>query len=223
MRRQGPSQGRHPQHGDHAVTTTRQRSVARKTAKKAPKARRGMSVQARARAQPASRKRARPGAKGAGRFFHIEVRPRRGFTLVRTQDVGERGGIERVAGKRASGSWSTLKWLVGKEHAHREGRRLVPDSTDARRLLKTLGSAPVHVRGDRFEAKDRRNVPEKAKPTAAQKRARRSSIKKAQAARRKRTAAKRAGAAKVAKRATVRRTSVRRTTARRTTARRTAA
>jgi hypothetical protein len=190
------------------VTSTRQRQAARKSIKKAQAARRAISARGRARArpgaQPKSRKRAAPAARGEGRFFHIEVRARRGFTLFRTQDVGERGGIERVAGKRPSGAWSTLKWLVGKEHAHREGRRLVPDSADARRLLKTLGSAPVHVRGDRFEAKDRPNVPEKSKPTPAQKRAQRSNIKKAQAARRK---------AAPAKRTTVKRTAVKRTAA----------
>jgi hypothetical protein len=42
----------------------------------------------------------------------------------------------------------------------------------------------VHVVGDRFKAKDRPNVPERAKPTPAQKRARSRNIKKAQAARR---------------------------------------
>jgi hypothetical protein len=41
---------------------------------------------------------------GGGAFFHIEVRPRREFR-IRTQDVGKKGGIQRVAGKRSSGSW----------------------------------------------------------------------------------------------------------------------
>lgn len=148
-----------------------------------------MSSRAHARAQPEGRKRARPAAKGGGRFFHIEVRPKSEFKTFRTQDVGERGGIERVAGKRSSGSWSTLKWLIGKDHAHMEGRRLVPDTEDAKHVLDMLGSEPVHVGGDRFEAKDRPNVPERDKPTPAQKRARQRNIKKAQGARRKRPAA----------------------------------
>ena len=51
------------------------------------------------------------------------------------------------------------------------------------RLLADLGSEPVHVRGDLFEARPRRNVPEKDKPTPAQRRARAANVKKAQAAR----------------------------------------
>jgi len=90
-----------------------------------------------------------------------------------------------VAGKRESGSWATVKWLVAKEDAHIEAGRLVPDTKDARDLFKKLGAQPVRLRGDRFKAKDRPNVPEKDKPTAAQKRACRENIKEAQAARRK--------------------------------------
>jgi hypothetical protein len=44
----------------------------------------------------------------------------------------------------------------------------------------------VHVKGEVFEARPRQNVPEREKPTLAQKRARRANIKKAQAARRAR-------------------------------------
>jgi hypothetical protein len=142
-----------------------------------------------ARSSPGKARRARSATTGRGRFFHIEVRPRSEFTTFRTQDVGERGGIERVAGRRATGSWSTLKWLISKELAHREGSRLVGDSADARRVLAQLGSEPVHVRGDRFEARDRPNVPERSKPTPAQKRARQANIRKAQAAVRRRAAA----------------------------------
>src|SRR5262245_19672030 len=171
------------------MASSRQTAAARANVKKAQGAWRAMSSRARARAQPKGRKRAKPATKGGGHFFHIEVRSKTGFTTFRTQDAGEKGGIERVAGKRGSGSWSTLKWLIGKDHAHRQGRRLVPDSEDARRLFDTLGSPLVLVRGDRFEAKDRPNVPEKDKPTSAQKRARRRNVKKAQAARRGRAAA----------------------------------
>jgi hypothetical protein len=66
-----------------------------------------------------------------------------------------------------------------------EGGKLVPDTKEAKDLIKTLGSEPVHKRGDRFEAKPRKDVPERSKPTAAQTRARRQNIKKAQAARNK--------------------------------------
>ena len=62
----------------------------------------------------AKTRRAKPGARGQGGFFHIQVRPRTEFVFFRNQDVGRRGGIERVAGRRANGSWDTQKWLIGK-------------------------------------------------------------------------------------------------------------
>src|SRR2546430_11264549 len=37
-------------------------------------------------------------------------------------------------------SLDTVKWLISKEDAHREARRLVPDTAQARKLLKTLGA-----------------------------------------------------------------------------------
>lgn len=165
------------------AAATRRRK-AQTNIRKAQAAWRSMSPRARAGAQPQGRRPTKPGA-GGGDFFHVEVRPKEEFKTFRTQDVGDPGGIERVAGKRASGSWSTVKWLIGKAHAHREGDRLVADSEDARKLLRTLGAEPMHVRGDRFAAKDRPNVPERKKPTPAQKRARRSNIKKAQAGRKR--------------------------------------
>lgn len=135
--------------------------------------------------QSNGRSRKKPGSSGSGNYYHIEVRDGRDFKTFRTQDVGDPGHLQRVAGKRESGSWATVKWLVSKEDAHVEDGKLVPDTKDAKDLIKRLGSKPVHVRGDRFNAKDRPNVPEKAKPTAAQQRARKENIKKAQATRRK--------------------------------------
>ncbi len=135
--------------------------------------------------EPAHRRRAKPGAKGGGRFFHIEVRPSKDFVAFRVQDVGAPGGVERVAGLRASGSWDTTKWLIEKSHAHVEDGRLVPDSAEARVLFRSLGSAPVLVAGDRFKAKPRRDIPESEKPTPAMRRAQRANIRKAQAAQRK--------------------------------------
>ena len=64
-----------------------------------------------------------------------------------------------------------------------ENGKLVGDTKDAKDLIKKLGTQPVHLTGDRFKAKDRPDVPEKSKPTAAQTRARRQNIKKAQTAR----------------------------------------
>ena len=127
--------------------------------------------------------RAKPGTSGEGDFFHVEVRPAGTFETFRTQDVGTKGGIERVAGRRESGSWATQKWLISKRHAHIERGRLVADTEDARQVIEGLGSTPRHVEADRFEAKPRLDVPEKDKPTPAQNRARRQNIKKAQAAR----------------------------------------
>jgi hypothetical protein len=166
------------------MATQKQREAARRNIKKAQAAWQSMSHTQHARSQPQGRGRQKPGMGGEGEFYRIVVRPKEQFVTFRTQDVGGPGHIERVAGKRESGSWATQAWLVSKQDAHREGGRLVPDTTEARNLLATLGSEPIHAKGDIFEAKDRRNVPEREKPTAAQQRARTRNIQKAQAARR---------------------------------------
>jgi hypothetical protein len=132
---------------------------------------------------PKVRRRKKPGTGGQGAYYHVAVRPKSEFKIFRTQDVGEKGHIQRVAGKRSSGSWDTVTWLIGKEDAHVERGKLVPDTEGARGVLDELGSKPIHVKGDAFEAKPRRNVPESEKPTPAQRRSRRANIKKAQSAR----------------------------------------
>jgi hypothetical protein len=132
------------------------------------------------------RTRKKPGAGGQGQYYHIEVRSDDDFTTYRTQDVGEPGRVQRVAGKRATGSWATVKWLIDKQDAHVSGDTLVGDTQDAREVIAKLRTRPVHIGGDRFQAEPRRNVPERSKPTAAQQHARRTNIKKAQTARRKR-------------------------------------
>jgi hypothetical protein len=99
------------------------------------------------------KKREKPGASGEGQYYHVEIQPAGPFTSFRTQDVGEKGGIQRVAGQRADGSWETQKWLISKELAHVEQGRLIPDHEDAQEVLDDLGSAPVHIEGDRFRAK----------------------------------------------------------------------
>ena len=129
------------------------------------------------------RARRKPGSTGKGNYFHVEVRPTEQFVSFRTQDVGAPGHIQRVAGRRSSGSWATVKWLIGKTDAHLEHGRLAADTDDAREVLEQLGSAPVHMQGDRFHARPRPNIPEAAKPTQAQQRAWQANIKKAQAAR----------------------------------------
>ena len=167
------------------MATTRQKQAARRNIKKAQQAWRGMSSRQRAQAQPQGGQREEPGATGQGEYYHVEVRPKNEFVAFRTQDVGKKGGIQRVAGRRSSGSWDDQKWLISKDDAHVEKGKLVADTADARKVLKALGSEPQHVRGDRFKARPRPNVPEEEKPTVAQKRARQTNIKKAQAARRK--------------------------------------
>ena len=165
------------------MATAKQIAAAKKNIKKAQKAWQEMSHTEHARSQPQGRGRKKPGSTGEGEFYHIEVRPKEEFVTFRNQDVGESGGIERVAGKRQSGSWDTATWLVNKEYAHIENGRLVADKKDAKDLFQKLGSTPRHVKGDVFKAKDRPNIPEKAKPTPAQQKARTANIKKAQAAR----------------------------------------
>ena len=165
------------------MTTAKQSKAARTNIREAQTAWQAMSPAARARAQPQGRDRARPGSTGEGAYYHVELRPKADFTTFRTQDVGNRGGIERVAGKRSSGSWDTMKWLIGKEHAHVQDGRLVADTQEAREVLDSLGSEPMHLSGDRFKAAPRPNVPERDKPTPAQKKARQKNILKAQAAR----------------------------------------
>ncbi|HSB89144.1 MAG TPA: hypothetical protein VLD63_03845 [Anaerolineales bacterium] len=170
------------------MATTRQVAAARRNIRKASARWKSMSRRARARAQPQGRSRRRPGSTGTGKYYRVAVRPKSGFSSFRTQDVGRPGHIQRVAGRRPSGSWATVTWLIGKEDAHLERGRLVADTPAARKLLRQLGSAPIRIGGDRFKAQDRPNVPERRKPTAAQRRARSRNIKKAQAARRRRPA-----------------------------------
>ena len=169
------------------MATEKQRQAAKKNIKKAQSRWKTMSARQHASSQPEGRGRKKPGTTGEGNYYRIDVRPKEEFSTFRTQDVGGPGHLLRVAGKRPSGSWSTATWLISKDDAHIEGDKLVGDTKDAKDLLKKLRSTPVHLRGDRFEAKDRPNVPERSKPTAAQTRARRENIKKAQAARRKKT------------------------------------
>ncbi|MGH8580054.1 MAG: hypothetical protein ACREVK_08025 [Gammaproteobacteria bacterium] len=163
----------------------KQERPSKKNIERAREAWQGMSSRERARAQPEGRGRKKPGASGKGDYFHVAVRDKGQFITFRTHDVGKPGGIQRVAGKRSSGSWDDQKWLIGKEQAHIEKGKLIPDTEDARAVLEALGSEPVHVGGDRFTAKPRVNVSEKDKPTSAQRKARQQNITKARAAQEK--------------------------------------
>jgi hypothetical protein len=115
------------------------------------------------RSQTKTTTRRKPGSTGEGDYYHVEIRPKTGFITFRTQDVGRRGHIQRVAGKKSTGTWETVKWLIGKQDAHVRGDKLVPDTKGAKDLIKELGAQPVHVSGDRFKARSKA----KAKSTAA--------------------------------------------------------
>jgi hypothetical protein len=170
------------------MATQKQQEAARRNIKKAQAAWKSMSHTEHARVQPQGRGRKKPGTTGGGEYYRIVVRPKEQFVTFRTQDVGDPGHIQRIAGQRQSGSWDTQTWLVSKKDAHAQDSTLVPDTADARDLFERLGSTPVHVKGDIFTTRDRPNIPEREKPTAAQQRARQENIKKAQAARHARTA-----------------------------------
>ena len=137
------------------------------------------------KAQVRDPSRRKPGSSGKGDYYHVEVRPGERFVTFRTQDVGRRGHIQRVVGQRSSGYWTTVKWLIGKEDAHVQDEKLVPETKAAKAVIDQLGSQPVHLVGDRFKARPQPNAPESTDPTSVQRPARRENIKKAPAARRK--------------------------------------
>jgi hypothetical protein len=102
------------------------------------------------------KKRKAPGTTGKGKFYRIEIRPKREFVIFRNQDVGKKGGLERLAGKRRSGTWDTVSWLISKDKAHidRHGHLKI-DSAKDRTILKQIKGRIVHVKGDVFKAHPR--------------------------------------------------------------------
>jgi hypothetical protein len=102
-----------------------------------------------------TRHRAKPGTRGGGRFYRIELRPKTEFITFRYHDVGKRGRLERIAGQRPNGRWLTAGWLIGKDMAHIENGWLKPDTPEAAMVIGRLNSKPRHVAGDRFKAKPR--------------------------------------------------------------------
>lgn len=165
------------------MATEKQKRAARANIKKARAAWRKMSSRQHSLAQPEGRSRKKPGSTGRGSFYRVEVRPKNEFVSFRNQDVGKKGHLERLAGRRSSGSWDTVSWLIGKDSAHIANGRLVINDPKAATMLKQIRGPIIHVKGDIFKAYPRRNVPEKEKPTTAQKRAQESNIRKAQAVR----------------------------------------
>ena len=133
---------------------------------------------------PRQKTRQRPRSAGAGEYYHIEVLPRTDFVNFQTQAVG-RGHIQRVAGQRSSGYWSTVKWLIDKSDAHVQDNKLVPDTPAAKNVMEQLGSEPVRMLGDLFKARPRPSFLEQPKPARDHRRVRRENAKKSQTSRRK--------------------------------------
>lgn len=167
------------------MTSTKQKKAAKRNIKKAQAKWRGMSSSAKARAQPQGRGRARPGTKGKGNFYRIVVRPKSEFVTFRNHDVGTKGHLQRLAGRRKNGIWATQAWLIAKTDASVSGGTLIGKTTDTKKLLAKLQGTPKKVKGDIFKCRPRKNIPEKAKPTPAMRKAQKRNIKKAQAVRRK--------------------------------------
>ncbi|MDO8474082.1 MAG: hypothetical protein Q7S62_00810 [bacterium] len=115
-------------------------------------------------------KRKAPGSTGKGKFYRIELRPKGQFSSFRVQDVGKKGGLERLAGHRPSGSWDTVSWLIAKDKADMVKGYLKITGQKERSILNQIKGHIVHVKGDIFRAHPR-NVPEAAKPTLAMRRA----------------------------------------------------
>ncbi len=168
------------------MTTRKQTTAAKRNIKRAQAKWGSMTKRQHSLAQPEGPSRTKPGLGGKGKFYHIEVRPANQFKTIRTQDVGEKGHLERRAGRRASGSWDTISWLVSKADAHISDGELKIDNPRVRNALigkKQIRGKITHVKGDIFKAQPRRDVPEKEKPTTAQRKAQMANIRKAQRAR----------------------------------------
>jgi len=167
------------------MASKKQKSAAKKNIKKALAKWKSMTSRQKARAQPQGRARKKPGTGGKGKYYRVVVRPKNQFTSFRAHDVGRKGHIIRLAGRRKNGSWDTQAWLIAKTDAYMKGGKLVGKTSDAKKVLAKLRTKPKKVKGSIMKAKSRRNVPEKKKPTKAMRRAQMRNIKKAQAARRR--------------------------------------
>jgi hypothetical protein len=104
---------------------------------------------------------ARKGAKDDNTYYRIVVRPKEQFSSFRTQDVGQPGGLLRLAGRQTSGTWATQAWLVSKGSAHVEGKQLIADKKDVQDLIRQLGSQPTLEKGDIFAVKGKVSSTEK--------------------------------------------------------------
>lgn len=175
------SRVRHKQRDRSAAGTVERRRTTQQQPQRAQATWKSMTHRQRTLVQPEGQSRAKPGMAGGGKYFRIVVRPKSEFVAFRYHDIGQRGHLQRLAGRRSSGSWATQAWLINKADAHLTKNILVADTKDVRDLLMQLGSEPKHEKGDIFSAKDRRTVSEREKPISLQRRARPTNIQKAQA------------------------------------------
>ena len=167
------------------MTSAKQRTAAKRNIKKAQAKWKRMTHRQHALAQPQGRARKKPGTGKGGKYYRIVVRPRSEFTSFRVHDVGKKGHVIRLAGRRRNKSWDTHAWLIAKSDARKVGGKLVGKTSEAKKLLSKLGSKPKKVKGNIMIAKPRKNIPERLKPTPAMRKAQKRNIKKAQAAWRK--------------------------------------
>lgn len=131
------------------MPTQKQVLASNKNIKKAQAKWKKMSKRQHSLAQPEVRARKNPGTTGKGKFYRIEVRPKSEFVTFRIQDVGGKGHLERLAGKRSSGSWDTVTWLIGKESAHIDKHgHLVIDNPKVKTVLKNIRGRITHVERD---------------------------------------------------------------------------
>lgn len=163
------------------MVTRKQTKAAKQNIKKAHAKWQKMSSREHALVQPEGQKREKPGA-GAGDYYRVEVRDKYDFVTFRTHDVGDPGGLQRIAGKRSSGSWDDQAWLIPKNRSHIEDGELIGDDNEVREVLTKIGPA-IQIEADRFKGHPRKNVPEYKKPTPLQRQAQMENIEKAQAAR----------------------------------------
>jgi|ETNmetMinimDraft_2_1059921.scaffolds.fasta_scaffold08597_1 hypothetical protein len=168
------------------TVSLKQKRASKRNIKQAQKKWESMSSRQHALAQPQGRARKKPGTGGTGKFYRIVVRPKEDFLTFRNHDVGKKGHIQRLAGKRKSGSWATQAWLIAKTDVEVRGGKLIGKTKHTKELISKLRRKPKNVKGDIFEAGPIKNIPEKSKPTPSMKKAQKKNILKAIAARWKR-------------------------------------
>ena len=89
---------------------------------------------------------ARKRTASSGLYYRIEVCPEERFVDYLTHDVGTT--TKRLTGQNVRGIWRTKSWLIQKEDAHVEGKILIIDAPETKRLLHTVEGTITHYKGD---------------------------------------------------------------------------